>query len=136
MCRFCEIIESDKNGQIIERGSLVTAITKPYHSDNTNFLIISNEHITAGRDIDLTTEAGVKLWCEFLSFAKRLANGRDFSLKTTSGRGAGQSVDHMHVHVASNEKSWFPDIGTQWQQQKPQRPHRFIRSARGRAAWQ
>ena len=107
VCPFCSILKDDKKNQIIRRGKRVTAIRKLYKSDNTNFMIISNDHVKACRDIDVITQEGAELWCEFLSFATLLANGRDFNLKISNGKRGGQTVFHAHVHVGSFDPSWF-----------------------------
>lgn len=108
-CVFCEILKDDLNNQIIKRGTNVTAIHKHYDSNNVNFLLVSNKHITSGRDLDMTDINQAKIWCEFLSAAKALSGGKDFGLKFTSGPKAGQTVMHMHAHVYSYDKPWFPN---------------------------
>ena len=108
-CRFCQILQTDEHDQIIKRGKNVTAIHKDYASKTVNFLLISNEHIKSGRDLNLSNFEEAKIWCEFLTAANHLSRGRDFGLKTVCGKNAGQTVEHLHVHVFSYDKAWFPN---------------------------
>ena len=108
-CEFCKVLIDDKHKQIIQKGKHVTAIQKQYQSNNVNFLLISNKHMESARDLDVTNIEDAKIWCEFLTAAKALSKGKDFGLKFTCGNKSGQSVFHMHAHVFSYEKPWFPN---------------------------
>jgi diadenosine tetraphosphate (Ap4A) HIT family hydrolase len=105
-CPFCKILKNDKRKQIIKRGPNLTAIRKNYDSNTVNFMLVSNDHLDSFSDLDLTTKEGVALWREIMVAAKNLANGRDFGLKITNGKEAGQTVQHAHVHVFSHEQTW------------------------------
>ena len=108
-CIFCSILKNDSNNQIIKKGPNVTAIQKHYDSKNVNFLLVSNKHIGSTRDLDLTDMSQAKIWCEFLSAARSLSGGKDYGLKFSTGKNAGQSVMHLHAHVYSYDKPWFPN---------------------------
>lgn len=108
-CPFCLILSQEKHVQIIERGKYVTAIFKPYKSNNVNILIVSNEHIVNHKEA--TSEQSNNVMCETIEMAKKLLPNLDWSLKNNNGAKADQTVFHMHTHVYStenwpNDKRW------------------------------
>jgi len=105
MCIFCEILQNDKNNQIIYRGKNITAIRKNYRSETVNFLLISNKHIEKFSDLDMTIPEDLVIWTEIMTTAKNLMNDKDFGIKISNGEKAGQTIFHAHVHIFSFENS-------------------------------
>ena len=102
-CPFCQILVKDHKHQIIARGKNFTAIRKLYKSNNVNFLIISNKHVpnlkSGGESVDLN---------ELVKFINSISKGKDWNMKISNGKNAGQEVFHLHAHISSFEKaeSW------------------------------
>lgn len=106
-CVFCDILRDPKHPRIIKRGPHVTAIHKDYPSKTVNFLLVSNSHIKNAKELNTNKLENAKIWCEFLSAAKSLSNGRDFGIKMPCGENAGQNELHMHMHIYSYDEPWF-----------------------------
>lgn len=105
-CPFCEILQNDKQNQIIMRGTYVTAIKKLYDSVNVNFLIIANSHITNLKEnLDKTD----LIMSETIKMANQLPKGLDWSMTINNGPHAKQTVFHLHTHITSNDRmdKWF-----------------------------
>lgn len=98
----------DDQKQIILRGEHVTAIRKLRPTGNVNFLIIPNKHVVN------FTEPGTAHYAQHIvEMAQHLAATRKdqkssggWVLKVNSGKSVGQSVFHLHAHIASTEPSW------------------------------
>jgi diadenosine tetraphosphate (Ap4A) HIT family hydrolase len=105
-CPFCSILADDKNNQIICRGKNFTAIRKLYHSNNVNFLIISNTHV---KNLKTTSENfGSIDMNELIAFIVQLSKlgtprEKDWSITSNNGENAGQTEFHFHVHISSCE---------------------------------
>lgn len=105
-CPFCKILLTPNHEQIVERGTYVTAIFKPYKSTNVNVLIVSNDHIINHKDA--TVEQSSNIMSETVQMSKRLFPNTDWSMKNNNGAKADQTVFHLHTHVYSLE-GWPQD---------------------------
>ena len=108
-CPFCKILSTPDHPQIIEKGTYVTAIFKPYKSKNVNILIVSNDHLVNHKES--TEEQSNNVMNETIQMSKRLFHDIDWSIKNNNGANADQTVFHMHTHVYSmvnwpSDKKW------------------------------
>ena len=109
-CVFCDIVNNDKNNQEIGRGVGCLAIRKLCRNKNgyknVNFMIIPTAHIENLHDLKKPV-----ILLNMIALAKKLSKKdgkeRDFSIEINNGKGAGQHVFHLHMHVTSSEKRWF-----------------------------
>jgi diadenosine tetraphosphate (Ap4A) HIT family hydrolase len=100
-CPFCGVLAEDKNKQIISIGQHFTAIRKLYTSKNVNFLVISNKHVE-------NLKNGNVYMNDLVRFVNELSKGKDWSMKISNGKIAGQDIFHLHAHISSYQRpeSW------------------------------
>ena len=67
----------------------------------THFLIIPKKHIETMKDVEAADEAMLgRMLTTASSLAKKFAL-EDYKLQISTGRGAGQEVFHVHLHLMS-----------------------------------
>ena len=100
-CVFCRIVRGDFGTPFIAEspGAVVFADNAPQAP--THLLIVPRRHIGSLAD---TTEADNDLLADLMSLARTVAHdaGLDdtgYRVLTNVGRDAGQSVQHLHLHV-------------------------------------
>lgn len=112
-CDFCDIVTGKGPATVIMRDNekRVMAIEKTpgARKYKTSILIIPTTHIENLKEIDPQNPDHVKIMANMIETANKLSklltgNG-DYQTEFHTGRGAGQSVMHLHMHFQSNE-SW------------------------------
>lgn len=107
-CIFCGIADGSVNTQLVYEDEQVVAFKDLNPQAPTHLLIIPREHIARLSEADEQDEA---LLGHILLVAKKLAekfNLKDFRLVTNNGKGAGQSVDHLHFHLMAGRRFIWP----------------------------
>ena len=104
-CIFCQIgeTEADKHLYSDERCFVIRDVA-PLAS--THLLVISHQHITSLGEASLLKEPLVG---HFISIAGLMARREKihesgYRLVINQGRDAGQTVDHLHIHVMGGEQ--------------------------------
>jgi len=98
--------------KIVKRSDEVLAFRDIDPKAPVHLLVIPTRHIPAVRDA--TGAEGEQLLGRLLGFTAELAreHGLDadgYRIVTNTGRNAGQSVDHLHLHLLGGRKlSWPP----------------------------
>ncbi len=110
-CLFCRIAAGEVPADLLHDDELVVAFRDISPKAPTHILVIPRRHIVSATD--LTDDDGPMLGRLFAVAADlaREAGVADsgFRLVTNSGRGAGQSVDHLHFHLLGGRSmSWPP----------------------------
>jgi len=107
-CIFCGIADGSVNSQLIYEDDQVVAFKDLNPQAPTHLLIIPRKHIARLTEAD---EQDAALLGHILLVAKKLAeqfNIKDFRLVTNNGKGAGQSVDHLHFHLMAGRRFLWP----------------------------
>ena len=107
-CIFCGIADGSVNTQLVYEDEQVVAFKDLNPQAPTHLLIIPREHIARLSEANEQDEA---LLGHILLVAKKLAdqfNLKDFRLVTNNGKGAGQSVDHLHFHLMAGRRFIWP----------------------------
>ena len=107
-CIFCGIADGSVNTQLVYQDEQVVAFKDLNPQAPTHLLIIPREHIARLSEAD---EKDEQLLGHILLVAKKLAdkfNLKDFRLVTNNGKGAGQSVDHLHFHLMAGRRFIWP----------------------------
>jgi histidine triad (HIT) family protein len=110
-CLFCRIVAGEIPADKLHEDELVVAFRDVTPRAPTHILVVPVEHIASAAE--LTDEHGPMLGRLF-SVAAALARQEGvaesgFRLVTNSGPDAGQSVDHLHVHLLGGRRfSWPP----------------------------
>jgi histidine triad (HIT) family protein len=111
-CLFCRIVAGEIPAKIVKRSEEAVAFPDIDPKAPVHLLVIPTRHVAAVRD--LKDADGERLLGRLLAFAAELAGeqGLDsdgYRIVTNTGRNAGQSVDHLHLHVLGGRKlSWPP----------------------------
>jgi histidine triad (HIT) family protein len=107
-CIFCGIADGSIKSQLIYEDDDVVAFKDLNPQAPTHLLIIPRKHIARLSEAD---EKDALLLGKILLVAKKLAKQfdlKDFRLVTNNGKGAGQSVDHLHFHLMAGRRFLWP----------------------------
>lgn len=105
-CLFCRIIDGKVPAQVIFDEDDVLAINDVFPRAPFHVLVMPKRHVAKLSDLDDAALGG-----KLLQTARRVANDaghKDFRLVANNGAGAGQSVDHLHVHVMAGRAFEWP----------------------------
>lgn len=111
-CLFCKVVRGEVPATVVARTDDTIAFRDIDPRAPTHVLVIPTEHVRAVRDAE--GDQGRQLLGRVFQAAAAVATqeGLDkdgYRLVTNTGLDAGQSVDHLHVHVIGGRKlSWPP----------------------------
>jgi histidine triad (HIT) family protein len=110
-CLFCKIVAGEIPARIVKRSDDALAFRDIDAKAPVHLLVIPTRHVAAVRDAK--GQDGERLLGRLLAFAASLASeeGLDadgYRIVTNTGRNAGQSVDHLHLHVLGGRKLGWP----------------------------
>ena len=108
-CIFCKIAAGEVQSQIVHEDDQVLVFKDLNPIAPTHLLVIPRKHIARVSDAGQADEALLgRLQLVAAEVAKK-AGINDFRVVTNNGKGAGQSVDHLHYHViAGRRMNWPP----------------------------
>lgn len=110
-CLFCQIASNATPATIVYQDDLVTAFQDIHPVAPVHLLVIPNQHVESLADLDTADPA---LAARLLRVCQQVARDaglaeRGYRVTTNIGRGAGQSVMHLHFHVIGGRPfSWPP----------------------------
>ena len=107
-CIFCKIASGEISAQMVFEDDLTVAFKDLNPVAPTHLLVVPKRHIPRLADACESDEA---LLGHVQLVIRKLAvdNGlKDFRVVANNGRGAGQSVDHVHYHVLSGRRMLWP----------------------------
>lgn len=107
-CIFCGIVSGEVKSQIVYENDDVVAFKDLNPQAPTHLLIIPKKHISR---LDASQDGDAELLGKVLLAARDLAKKldlKDFRLVTNNGKGAGQTVDHLHFHLMSGRRFLWP----------------------------
>ena len=111
-CLFCRIVAGEIPAAIVKRSDAALAFRDIDAKAPVHVLVIPAKHVAAVRDAKGAD--GERLLGRLLAFAAEIAaeQGLDrdgYRIVTNTGKNAGQSVDHLHLHLLGGRKlSWPP----------------------------
>jgi len=107
-CIFCGIAAGEIRAQIIYQDDDVVAFKDLNPQAPTHILIIPIKHIESVSAADTADcELLGKIQLAAAKIAKEL-NLKDFRLVANNGKGAGQSVFHLHYHLMGGRRFMWP----------------------------
>ena len=100
-CIFCRIIAGELPGEILYSDGQATAFRDQHPIASTHVLIVPNEHIASINDL---AEKDEQLIGHLFRIASEIARQEGiaetgYKLIANTGRGAGQTVFHLHLHL-------------------------------------
>ncbi len=110
-CLFCKIVAGEIPATIVKRSADALAFRDIDAKAPVHLLVIPTRHVAAVRDAK--GDDGERLLGGLLAFAATVASeegldGEGYRIVTNTGRNAGQSVDHLHLHVLGGRKMTWP----------------------------
>ena len=107
-CLFCKIIAGEVPATMVYRGIDIVAFRDIHPQAPTHILIVPIKHIES---VAAMQPGDVDLIGRLISTAKDIASNEGlagFRLVVNTGREAGQSVFHLHVHVLGGRSLHWP----------------------------
>lgn len=109
-CVFCRIAQGEAESRIVYQDEDVTAFHDRNPQAPTHILIIPNRHIT---NVDHVKPEDAALMGKLFVIARQIAKDQGleagYRLVVNTGRQAGQSVFHLHMHLLGGRPmSWPP----------------------------
>jgi len=101
-CIFCKIINKELPTEIIFENNNIIVIKDVNPKSKTHLLVIPKKHIESIKEIK---EEDKELMGELLITARKVAEEKEldnYQLHINVGHGAGQIIDHIHMHLNSN----------------------------------
>ena len=108
-CLFCRIVAGEIPATKVHADDTVIAIRDIGPQAPTHVLVIPTRHIASAADL---TEADGPMLGRLFAVAAEIAKGEGLDggwrLVTNVGPDAGQSVDHLHVHLLGGRRMAWP----------------------------
>jgi histidine triad (HIT) family protein len=109
-CIFCGIVDGSLPTEYVHEGEQIVAFRDITPQAPTHVLIVPRAHIESVADLE---NEHAQLLSEMFLAAKAIAaqEGIDdsgYRLVLNCGRAAGQSVDHLHLHLLGGRKLAWP----------------------------
>ncbi len=105
-CIFCRIVEKSQPADIVHEDDDLIVFKDMNPKGQVHVLLVPKEHIATVNDLE---EHHTALMGKMLLTVKRLAADwsiveQGYRLTVNVGRGGGQVVDHVHMHLVSGWK--------------------------------
>jgi histidine triad (HIT) family protein len=108
-CLFCKIVRKDVPAQVVLDRDDVLAFRDVNPQAPTHILVIPKEHIAS---LEALGNQHAALLTSLVAAANEVARedgvAGGYRLVTNIGRVAGQSVDHLHLHVLGGRRMTWP----------------------------
>lgn len=109
-CIFCRIASGEIPSKVVAGTDNAMAFRDLNPQAPTHILVIPKRHLAGATDAN----GDPSVWSQVMSLATRVAQEEGiaesgFRLVVNQGHNAGQSVDHLHVHLLGGRRmSWPP----------------------------
>jgi len=108
-CVFCRIVAGETPASIVHRDDEVVAFHDVTPQAPTHILVIPTRHITSAAELgDGDRELAGRLILTATRIADQAGLQAGYRLVINTGRQAGQSVDHLHVHILGGRPMKWP----------------------------
>ncbi len=109
-CLFCRIVAGEIPAAFVHQDDLVIAFPDIAPRAPTHILVIPREHIVSAvalTDADSTTVGRLFTVAAQVARDAGIADA-GYRLVTNIGRAAGQTVDHLHIHLMGGRSMTWP----------------------------
>lgn len=99
-CIFCKIINKEIPADIVYENDKVISFKDMYPKAKIHYLIVPKEHIKS-----VSSDGSEDIIKELIITAKKIIKQKDitdYKLQFNVGAKAGQTVDHLHMHLLAN----------------------------------
>lgn len=107
-CLFCKIVARQIPAQLVFEDASAIAFKDINPQAPTHVLVVPKKHVDS---LSATTDEDAVMLGQVQRTAAAVAgklNLSSFRLVTNNGRGAGQSVDHLHYHLLGGRPMQWP----------------------------
>lgn len=109
-CIFCRIVRGEATAEILYQDDLVTAFQDIHPQAPTHIQIVPNRHIPA---VVAVAPTDAELLSHMITVANHLAVEEGiaqsgYRLVINNGPQAGQSVNHLHLHLLGGRRLGWP----------------------------
>ncbi len=107
-CLFCRIVRREIPAQIVHEDEQALVFKDITPQAPTHLLVVPKKHLGS---LSASTDGDAALLGHLQRLACRVAEGAklpSFRLVTNNGKGAGQSVDHLHYHLLGGRPMQWP----------------------------
>lgn len=99
-CIFCKIIKGEEEGSFLYRGDKVSAFLDIHPLFEGHALVVPNEHFTDIRDVsEVQLFEVIKVARQISKMMIKNLNADGINIMHSTGRPAGQTIFHFHIHV-------------------------------------
>ncbi|MBA3521532.1 MAG: HIT domain-containing protein [Gemmatimonadales bacterium] len=110
-CLFCRIVAGEIPARIVKRSADAIAFHDVDPKAPTHLVVIPTQHLAAVRDAE--GQEGARVLGQVLALAAEAASeagldARGYRIVTNTGPDAGQSVNHLHLHVLGGRRLAWP----------------------------
>ena len=95
-CLFCRLV---REGDHVRRGEGFVAIRDIQPKAETHLLVLPERHVDTFRDVGEFSAEEAKRMLEFVAETAKAARLTDYRVIVNAGRGAGQTIFHLHWHI-------------------------------------
>ena len=95
-CLFCNLV---REGEHVRRADGFVAVEDINPKVPVHLLVLPERHLDTFRDVGELEAGEAKRMLEFVAETAREAGLEDYQVVVNVGRGAGQTVFHLHWHV-------------------------------------
>ena len=105
-CIFCRIVEKNQPADIVYEDDELIVFKDIHPKGKIHVLLVPKEHIATVNDLeDRHTALMGRLWLKVKQLAADWSIVEPgYRLTVNVGRGGGQLVDHIHMHLVSGRK--------------------------------
>jgi len=109
-CIFCRIANKEIKSSFVYEDEDIVVFEDVNPVAPVHLLVVPKKHISSVMEIG---ELGESISARFLKIISKVAkdmniNEDGFRIILNTGKGAGQSVDHMHFHILGGRKFGWP----------------------------
>jgi histidine triad (HIT) family protein len=105
-CLFCRLV---REGDHVHAGDGFVAVRDINPKAETHLLVLPERHVDTFRDVRAFPPEEAKRMLEFVAETARTAGLEDYRVIVNVGRGAGQTVFHLHWHVLGGGMRGLPE---------------------------
>jgi histidine triad (HIT) family protein len=106
-CIFCRIAAGDVPADIVMQNDEVVAFRDTDPQAPTHVLVIPRRHVASAHELD-DAALSAALFSAMRQVADAEGVGDGYRIVTNIGRGAGQSVAHLHFHLLGGRPLHWP----------------------------
>ena len=109
-CIFCKIAAREIPANIVFEDDRITAFRDINPQAPVHIVVIPNPHISSLTEMEQSHEGvmGHMVYAATVLADREGVAGSGFRLVMNAGRDAGQSVDHIHLHLLGGRKMGWP----------------------------